>query len=170
MANSGKLLIGAILSVALLAAGFSWWFRFQATHRTAQFWGPAAARLIREAPGVEALEIDGSLQHITNQRDVSKAKGMTHLRYALLEDRSFQWPGDDGAELEEGAMEWRFALRFRNDPQAEPLILLFSEDFLWVATGSPLDVLSCEPIAPGLGLIFGELLGQGAKTQAERAR
>ena len=41
---SGKLLIIGILTVAFLAAGTSWWFRYSATHRAATFWGPAAAR------------------------------------------------------------------------------------------------------------------------------
>jgi hypothetical protein len=49
MRNSGKLLIFGILTVAVLLAGASWWFRYIATHRAARFWGPEAVRLIRDA-------------------------------------------------------------------------------------------------------------------------
>ena len=41
---SGKLLIIGILTVAFVAAGTSWWFRYSATHRVAAFWGPARCR------------------------------------------------------------------------------------------------------------------------------
>ena len=44
---SGKLIILGILAVALLAAGISWVFRYNATHHAAGFWGSKAARLIR---------------------------------------------------------------------------------------------------------------------------
>ena len=51
----GKLLILVILGVALVMAGFSWWFRYNATHRAANFWGHVVAHAIRDAPQVEAL-------------------------------------------------------------------------------------------------------------------
>src|SRR4051794_4880249 len=62
---SGKLLIIGILVLALVAAAASWWFRHNATHRAAKFWGPEAAILIRDAPNVELLVLqpaDGNKQ------------------------------------------------------------------------------------------------------------
>jgi hypothetical protein len=53
MYYSGKLVIIGILAVAVASAAASWWFRYAATHRAAQYWGPETARLIRDAPTVE---------------------------------------------------------------------------------------------------------------------
>ena len=58
MRNSGKLLIVAIFLVAFAAAGASWWFRYSATHRTVEFWGPQAAVLLRDAPHVVLRSYD----------------------------------------------------------------------------------------------------------------
>ena len=49
MQLSGKLVIIGIVGVALAGAGAGWWFRYNATHRAAEFWGPQAVRLIRDA-------------------------------------------------------------------------------------------------------------------------
>src|SRR5262245_471220 len=81
--TSGKLVILGVVAIATVAAAASWWFRYKATHRAAEFWGSEDARLIRDAPIVEMYE---------PARDISAARGLVHLRNALLEDRSFQWP------------------------------------------------------------------------------
>src|SRR5688572_9136529 len=57
---SGKLVIVFILAAAFAAAGASWWFRFNATHRAAEFWGPDVARLIRDAPQVSFFYVVNS--------------------------------------------------------------------------------------------------------------
>src|SRR5882724_5292436 len=114
MHNSGKLLIITMFVAALAAAAASWWFRYEATHQSAQFWGPEAARLIRDAPTVELLTLQladktqsapsspdtsalsvSTFGHkiwtIAAKRNISTAPGLSHLRNALLEDRSFNW-------------------------------------------------------------------------------
>jgi hypothetical protein len=118
---SGKFVIISIVAVALAAAGVSWWFRYNATHRAAEFWGPKAAQLIRDAPEVklhrdplaiaravrDALPPDATESVVDAARtgieqkiidsaiDVSNSHGLTHLRNALLEDRNFVWPSKD---------------------------------------------------------------------------
>src|SRR5215212_1559074 len=49
---SGKLVIIGILTIALTGAAVSWFFRYNATHRAATFWGGETATLIRDAPQV----------------------------------------------------------------------------------------------------------------------
>src|SRR5262245_5327090 len=97
-AVSGKLVIISILFVAIVAAGVSWAFRVYATHRAAGFWGPQAAWLIRSSQTAKLSRIDRSSDgtiRIKTTRDVSNAPGITHLRNALLEDKSFEWsPGN----------------------------------------------------------------------------
>ena len=171
--NSGKLLILAMLLVGLLAAGTSWWFRYSATHRAAKFWGPQAARLIRESPKVELLQLElgggghsvsGTLRladeasNVLAARDVSTARGMTHLRTALLENRSF----DSFRKPADQAPKWRWALRFHDHSSAT---ILFNEDCT-ATTAYPSEasrnhpsdgvIASCEPIAAGLREVFAE--------------
>lgn len=118
---SGKLVIIAFVAVALVAAGVSWWFRYNSTHRTVEFWGSEAAQLIRDAPEVklyrdplaiaravrdalppdttesvvDAASTEIEQKIIDSAIDVSNSHGLTHLRNALLEDRNFAWPGKD---------------------------------------------------------------------------
>src|SRR4051812_15803668 len=87
-AASGKLLIVGILTVAIAAAAASWWFRYSATHRAAQFWGPETARLIRDASVVEIWRPSNPiistsaapLVESSDLHDVSSARGLVHLR------------------------------------------------------------------------------------------
>jgi hypothetical protein len=178
MRNSGKLLILAMFLVAFVAAGASWWFRYSATHRAAQFWGPEAARLIRDAPRVELLtlrpaseqdfRVDGQLPTapsgptdevrfgsvawpVDARRDISAAPGLTHLRNALLEDRSFTWGGtylSDHNEL------WTTAIIFRENGDNESLAIVFLADFQRAqvfGTGSDRPrMIGTQPIAAGL--------------------
>src|SRR4051794_18776886 len=104
--NSGKLLIIGILAVAFVAAAGSWIFRYNATHRAAELWGPQVAQLIRDAPVVEFRKItpplEGALpahesgeleQHLGGPEliNITSAAGLVHLRNALVEDLSFDW-------------------------------------------------------------------------------
>jgi hypothetical protein len=177
MRNSGKLLILAMFLVAFVAAGASWWFRYSATHRAAQFWGPEAARLIRDAPQVELLTLRPASHHILRldgqspttaseptdevrfgraawpidtRRDISAAPGLTHLRNALLEDRSFIW----GKMASTGDEEWTTAIVFRESDERQPLAILFPPNFTLARVfglGSDRPrMIGTQPIAAGL--------------------
>ncbi|MEX2026016.1 MAG: hypothetical protein WEH44_01925 [Pirellulaceae bacterium] len=165
--DSGKLLIVAMVGAGVLAAGASWWFRFSATHRAAQFWGNEAASLIRDASNAEVLslqladdaaaeghiEVAGAAWQITDSQDVSRAPGLTHLRHALLEDRSFRWPAQD---VPVGAT-WSHGLRFRSGPNP-PLTILFASDYTLMtrlpAGDGAAQAVICAPIAAGLEEVF----------------
>jgi hypothetical protein len=189
MHNSGKLLIITMFLAALLAAAASWWFRYEATHRSAKFWGPEAARLIRDAPLVELLHLrstapprmilrsadprqdqsplassapDGSSPRdelqlgqvtwiIEARRDIFNAPGLTHLRNALLEDRSFGW-GTYLTDLDDPPATT--ALVFRESADSHPLTILFLPNFTRALVSGPGDdrfrSISTQPIAAGL--------------------
>src|SRR3954453_9219936 len=105
--TSGKWVILGILAVGFTAAGASWWFRYNATHHAATFWG-RNAWLIRDADRVQLLDIrpapknappqNGTLSinadnfSVVGQQDITQAHGLAHLRNALLEDQSFGGP------------------------------------------------------------------------------
>ena len=165
MQLSGKLVVSSILFIAVLAAGASWWFRYNATNRAAEFWGPLASRLIRDAPIIElyrfepshrnSQEFDQLVQFLdapTNGRDISTMQGLTHLRNALLEDRSYEWPPDPRQPND----EWRWVLVFRDKPGQPTAALAFSRDWKLVThcQNARGQVLSCEPISRGLNTMF----------------
>jgi hypothetical protein len=94
---------------------------------------------------------------------------MTHLRYALLEDRSYNWAiSFSPAGPPHGG--WTTALEFRRhlDDADAPLTLFFAEDFTFVigrlGEGSPHRAISCKPIANGLREMFTEMAAKSATT------
>ena len=164
---SGKWVIIGILTVALAAAGGSWWFRYNATHRAAQFWGPDTTVLIRDATIVKLYYVNDDLNTLSLVRDISKAPGLTHLRNALLEDRSFIWPAQPITQ----PPRWRWALEFNDPGQPEQFVLALTDDFKQVVHKSNNDiVLNCEPIAAGLREMVGELSATPSSNHAEPPR
>ena len=165
MHSSGKLVIFGIVAIAIASAAVSWWFRYSTTHRAAEFWGPQTARLIRDAPIVKLYQMNPPTQsrqssrdavdflNSTSGRDVSKTPGLTHLRKALLEDRSYRWPAQP---IRPGDRR-QWALRFAESPSGEGLILWFSPDWQYVRSAEREKIVSCEPIADGLAEMLGEL-------------
>jgi hypothetical protein len=173
---SGKLVIIGILTLAIVAAGGSWMFRYNATHHAASFWG-SNAWLIRDGENIELLELrrskgtsDGATENTINYRnaryeivtryEVSKAPGMAHLRNAMLEDLSFIWP----AERPERDPDWRWVLEFRQEK--EGCDVFFTEDCELTSgtnfNGSKCGVASCAPIAAGLREMFAEFASDAA--------
>jgi hypothetical protein len=159
---SGKLVIISILTLALAAAGISWWFRYTTTHRAVRFWGPGTARLIRDAPIVEfceyGREANDDYQKLVNRRDISNSPGLIHLRNALLEDRSFKWPAEYGRPG-----SWGWALVFR-DPSGNAATLNFTSDWRYVDSTEGEYIVACEPISSGLEKFVDELPRSAAET------
>jgi hypothetical protein len=168
---SGKLVIISILTVALAAAGASWWFRYAATHGAVQFWGPQTAQLIRDAPTVELYRNERlpdsafksgfatSYLDVADGNDISRAPGLVHLRNALLEDRSYNWPAE---YRRPGSGGW--VLVFRNTQQSEVAALFFTSDWRYVDSTGHEYMLSCEPISDGLAKFVAELPSAPAKS------
>jgi hypothetical protein len=168
---SGKLLIIGILIIALASAAISWWFRYNATHRSAEFWGPETARLIRDAPVVMVFNPSspivipssdtagvGGLIDSSETRDVSQARGLVHLRTALLEDHNFDWPPSPISP----DVQWKQGLIFRDEGPGNAAILLFSPDLSLVNVVGTKEMLSCAPISKGLREMFGEFSSDSA--------
>jgi hypothetical protein len=165
------------VGVALAAAVISWWFRYSATRRTAEFYG-LDVRLMRNAPIVELMrfnpasrdgfemeEVERLLDVPTDRRDISTAAGLTHLRAALLEDRSYIWPPQPTRDgMFRG--QWQWIVVFRDDQTGLSTNLVFTRDWQSVTkirrevrrAGQSIPslsypsskILSCKPIAGGL--------------------
>ena len=152
----------------MAAAGTSWWFRYSATHRAAEFWGPQEARLIRDAPVVEfwvheppgdlettVAALTGTVVDPEKVRDITAARGLVHLRNALLDNRSFNWPPIPP----KADVRWGWVLSFRNGSANERTLLVLSADCKQIASiDRPGLVLSSEPIAAGLSEMITEFL------------
>ncbi|HEX2477150.1 MAG TPA: hypothetical protein VHK01_20510 [Lacipirellulaceae bacterium] len=155
MKVSGKLVIVAILMIAFAAAGASWWFRYSATNQAARYWGPEGSLLIRDARNVY---LQRSPPETGPQVNISQARGITHLRNALLEDRSFNWASKTIGETE---LEW--VLTFF-EPGTDLMHIGIADDCrviggytLGVNRVQVMQPVSCEPIANGLRELFMEL-------------
>jgi hypothetical protein len=167
--KSGKRLILGVVAACLVAAIASWWFRYAATHRAAQFWGSQAVALIRDAPhvtlrsDVTSTDAAGGAEADV-PRDISSAKGLTHLRNALLEDASYDWTAGDPDT------DWSSSLVFAAADGAEPrAVVMFSPDFKWVSNGTAADpskqiVSTTAEFADGLKKFFAD----DVKAQAEQ--
>jgi len=150
--NSGKLVIVAILAVALVAAGFAWWFQSNQSARALDFWGSDVAHAIRLAepvqvkrlvlaakktpngdgasasdsiedqPSGELIRVDARDFRVAATRDLTEAKGLVHARQALIQDASFKWNKPSAGEV----ADWDYLLEFGQVERASLLIDLES--------------------------------------------
>lgn len=168
--RSGVLAAVLLLAIGVAAAGIAWWNTRSHTRRTLDFWGSEAALLIRDAPRVTAGRVEVK-QHakdiaVLQQRDISRAKGLVHLRHALLDDRSFAWAANPNKDESIG-----YSLKFAGE--TSELTVYFSGDFsrLEVLLGKDdarsLDrdrvSLSTEPISQGLRHYFSDVLNRAGE-------
>jgi hypothetical protein len=183
---SGKLVIITIAALALFAAGANWWFRYSTTHEAAEFWGPEASLLIRQAPLVHLIAVEpldpanhkhdssltfadhyhlsDGLWHITDRLDISKAPGLSHLRTALLEDRNLRpLKGEPVAPS-----TWQGGLEFHSSLSGS-VTLLFSPNCDVVLRHWPGDTADrtqqTGPIAEALCSVFAEWRANRSKVQ-----
>ncbi|HEX4000421.1 MAG TPA: hypothetical protein VHX65_17855 [Pirellulales bacterium] len=111
--------------LGLVSVGYHTW----ASHGVLAWWGGDMARLIADAPRVEALRlrpadeskktpagaasadmllVTGKAYVVVQRKDVTAALGLDHLRRGLLDDGNFVWP----AKAEPAAVRWSDALVF----------------------------------------------------------
>lgn len=168
---SGKSTILTFASVSLLMAAGAWWYYYDQQRRPMALWGPGAARLIAQAPHVEAWQladpqdpaageaIDGVLEtmivggqrlRVAARRDASQAPGLSHLRKALMNDGCFAWDAKKPGQ----AIPWRYALRFTDNVQQATL--LFTEDARRVQLLENGGEASLSPVAEGIATFLKE--------------
>ena len=91
----GTWLVAGLLLLGVTAAVGAIWFQRQQTRKCLAFYGPAAARRITSAAGVELLAVQpgGGPRRlaVSSRLDVSQAPGLVHLRRGLVEDANFSW-------------------------------------------------------------------------------
>lgn len=94
------------------------------TIRCLRFLGPIAARRVAKADHVELLRLQPSAAEgrlvAVERWDITRARGLVHLRRGLVEDANYSWEvrddGDGRARLAPAAWEWGIA--FADSPSA----------------------------------------------------
>jgi hypothetical protein len=149
MPDRGKLVVGSILTVALLLALFAVYWHWKHRHRAAEFWGAETSQLIGGArraellvlrspadgplsetsdqpPGTQessdSLLINGQSYAIASTLNVSDAPGLIHARHSLTEDASFRWDTSES----DCQSQWRRAIRFTEDDRSTTLAFDFA--------------------------------------------
>jgi hypothetical protein len=156
MLNRGKLVIAAIVAVAVTAALFSTWYHYQHARRSRDFWGTPMAILIAQAPEVEALklgasevraeqgeadqgeshavtpiEFAGHSWKVVRSKEALKAPGMSNVRHALVLDPTFDWTGPP-SDVEP---HWQYALEFADERQWAMVLFDFDSRQVALAGG-----------------------------------
>jgi hypothetical protein len=143
MLTRGKLIVLAILLLAVGLAVVNMIVQTRASGRAVAHWGPAAASLIltashvellelsaarqtdepnvppRPAPDQESLQIGSDRLVVVQRVDASRAPGILHARRALVADNLFDW------EATPAEPTWRYAMRYREGDST--FTLLFDE-------------------------------------------
>lgn len=154
MANRGKLLIGGILAVAVLAATVAWWYQFHQGQRVLQLWGAESAYLIRLAPDCTLSELGSQAGR---SRELSGQPGFIHARQALIQDASYDWLGTTAlAQRTTDSAQWQYELVFREADRSTRLWLDLDND--WIHAPDRGVVADISPIADGLRTFIGEQL------------
>ena len=147
----GALIVVGILAMAASMAAFAVWFQWTQTRRCLGFFGPEIATAIQTAPRVEAWRLSphgaGGRAFATARADVSRARGLVHLRHGLVEDSNYAWSALAAGRRPTGS--WDVALAFYDATDA--------------ATPSP----TSEASQPAAVLVF-DLEGDGAVTVVGR--
>lgn len=127
---SGKLAISVALTVSLLGVGFAWQYYRVLQRRSLEYWSPAKADIIMHAERVEALRLEpapgdqglpdeqvlragDSVFRIAEIRPATQARGLVHVRHALINGATFT----DFFDARD-VIDWQYALRFHGEGQA----------------------------------------------------
>jgi hypothetical protein len=140
----------------------AWWYNYSQSLRAARFWGKQDAQLIVGAETVELLtltEADESPEDTKGQRvadwavtgrfDLSKQRGLVHLRHSLTFDANFAW--DERGHKAPVDARWSRALRFAQGDHE--LLVLFPADFTRlgrVAADGRIEALPCPRLGPSI--------------------
>lgn len=132
-ASGGRIVMGLMLLAAALAA-FAVWFQWNQTRRCLSLYGAERARAIQAAPRVElwglAVDPQSGRPRVTERHDISRAKGLVHLRRGLVEDANFSWSDVQepaGPHADRGTLPaavWDEALAFYDAGSTGPAVIL----------------------------------------------
>lgn len=168
--RAGQRLVAGMFALGFLGAAVSWWYYQQLQRRPLELWGTDSAALMMRAPRATALKLapagdeppdngpstgeslafDGQRWTISERRDVSQARGFSHIRHSLVHGRSFAWddPPDDRHP------QWTYGLEFTEGDRTATLLFDFDlGQAILLERGAR---VSIQPIVAGLDPFFRE--------------
>lgn len=120
----GAAAVIGITCMAAAFAAFAVWFQWNQTRRCLTFFGPRVAAAIQQAPRVEVWRLGGGQSaaavRAAARFDISRARGLVHLRHGLVEDSNYVWESPPPRP----AADWDVALAFFAAGSAEPTAVL----------------------------------------------
>lgn len=165
MQISGRVVIATVLFLALAMAGGAWFYQYQYSRRSAEFWGESS-RLIGKSPELQLLILEPlppdsaaeldlansvANRRVASHADLRNKPGLIHLRHVFVQDDNFLWDAQS-REPAASRRDWAYALRFVEGPREQ--IVLLRGDFQLLgrlsADGEQVDVLPCPRIAEPL--------------------
>lgn len=127
----GVLVVVVLLLLAVVLAAFALWFQWRQTRRCLGFHGADGAWAVQTAPRVELWRLgwDESRRRTVavDRLDVSRARGLEHLRRGLVEDANFDWEGEGGGPGREGSWDEAVAF-FESGADAPATVIAFDLD------------------------------------------
>jgi hypothetical protein len=123
-ASPGSRAVMAMFAVAVLAAGFAWWWNYNRGLRALGLYGAEGAWLIRTAPVVEFLQPSPA-----EAIDISQAPGLINARASLLSDASYDWSAADVRQQSP-----LFSVRFRHKEQSIVVTFDFENQTIHAST------------------------------------
>jgi hypothetical protein len=164
---SGKYVILALLALGAVAAAASWTNYALVQRRPMRFWGTQTARLIAQAPRVEALRLEpataskaeaeseqlavGAQQLLVEEKHaITGRPGLGHVRTALINTKSF----GPTVDMISDVPAWHYALRFTDGEQTATIV--FSQDCQWTAASDGTVSASLAPVAERLAVFLRE--------------
>ncbi|PHS11250.1 MAG: hypothetical protein COA78_10075 [Blastopirellula sp.] len=176
MINRGSLLVYGILAVATAAGIVTLIFTWSRGNQALEYWGTESAFEIRHAATIELITIlqvedpdiandlaafdlsNGSKKwKIIKRIDITKARGLTHMQQALIEDASYQWGETDVS----CTPEWKHALVFTGKKQPVTILIDLNCGQL-IQQGKQQNLVASPILKAGLQTVFDEQLNTGA--------
>ena len=129
----GRLLVVGLVLLGLAAAATGIAYQRLQTRRCLDFYGPAVARLVTSAPRVELLRLSrgGAPGRLVarEERDVTSAPGLVHLRRGLVEDANLDWQRAGAADrLPDEAWDLAFVFSDPSAPLARATLVIDLDD------------------------------------------
>lgn len=162
---SGAWIVGGMLGLGVALAVFALWYQWAQTRRCLAFYGGEAAHRIQVAPRVELWRLDPSGVAVrpepVRRADISKARGLVHLRHGLVEDANFAW--DEKPEPFRPASAVGLAF-FDHAADADPqtvIVARFDDRGGWLEVAGRPGVLVLGRIAAGLRTWLADIDQQG---------
>jgi hypothetical protein len=176
--NRGKIIILAIVTVAVAVSIYGVWYRHRQMQRVLSALGSPVAQLVAFAPEVEIIElgspaegqttelektvtVDGTIRPVIAKKSPGASKGFANLRSDLVRDSSYDWQQSDQSADTAAGHNWRYALIFRDGHDEAQLAIDADTNWIMLLDRGP--QLSIEPISQAMASYFADQFPATAK-------